>query len=51
LGNIAFPLTFILGLFLVNRIRNGGDDAGGAGGPGGMQNPMNMGKSKARVDM
>ena len=46
LNTLAFPLLFFGGLFLLNRAR------GGEGGmPGGMNNPMNMGKSKAKVQL
>ncbi len=47
LGNLAFPLLLVGGLFLLSR-RSGG--AGGMGGPGG-NNPMAFGKSKARFQM
>ncbi|KIZ06262.1 cell division protease FtsH [Monoraphidium neglectum] len=46
LGNLAFPLLLVGGLFLLSR-RSGG---GGMGGPGG-NNPMAFGKSKARFQM
>jgi len=47
LNTIAFPLVFFGGIFLINRSRNN------ANGGGGMDpnNPMAMGKSKARVEM
>lgn len=45
LGNLAFPLLLVGGLFLLSR-RQGG----GMGGPGG-NNPMNFGKSKAKFQM
>lgn len=46
LNTLAFPLLFFGGLFLLNRAR------GGEGGmPGGPNNPMNMGKSKAKVQL
>jgi len=45
LGNLAFPLLLVGGLFLLSR-RSGG----GLGGPGG-NNPMAFGKSKARFQM
>jgi len=51
LGNLAFPLLLVGGLFLLSR-RNGGQ--GGPGGPGGMGgpgNPMAFGKSKAKFQM
>jgi len=47
LGNLAFPLLLVGGLFLLSR-RGGG--AGGMGGPGG-NNPMAFGRSKARFQM
>jgi cell division protease FtsH len=47
LGNLAFPLLLVGGLFLLSR-RSGG--AGGMGGPGG-GNPMAFGKSKAKFQM
>jgi cell division protease FtsH len=47
LGNLAFPLLLVGGLFLLSR-RSGG--AGGmGGGPGG--GPMQFGKSKAKFQM
>jgi cell division protease FtsH len=48
LGNLAFPLLLVGGLFLLSR-RGGG--AGGPGGFGGGNNPMQMGKSKAKFQM
>ena len=45
LNTLAFPLLFFGGLFLLNRARG---DQGGLGGP---NNPMNMGKSKAKVQL
>merc|ERR1719486_1792448 len=45
IGNLAFPLALIGGLFFLSR-RNGG--AGGAGGPG---NPLGFAKSKAKFQM
>jgi cell division protease FtsH len=47
LGNLAFPLLLVGGLFLLSR-RGGG--AGGMGGPGG-NNPLAFGKSKARFQV
>jgi cell division protease FtsH len=44
LNTLAFPLLFFGGLFLLNRAR-------GDGGLGGPNNPMNMGKSKAKVQL
>jgi len=46
LGNLAFPLVLIGGLFFLSR-RNGGGGAGG-GGPG---NPLGFAKSKAKFQM
>jgi cell division protease FtsH len=46
LNTVAFPLILFGGLFLINRSR-----MGGAGGDGNSMNPLNMGKSKARVQM
>lgn len=46
LGNLAFPLLLVGGLFLLSR-RQGGMP-GGMGGPG---NPMAFGKSKAKFQM
>ena len=48
LGNLAFPLLLIGGLFLLSR-RDG--QSGMGGGPGGPGNPMNFGKSKAKFQM
>ncbi|KAL3144023.1 ATP-dependent zinc metalloprotease FTSH 2, chloroplastic [Trebouxia sp. C0010 RCD-2024] len=45
LGNLAFPLLLVGGLFLLSR-RQGG----GMSGPGG-NNPLNFGKSKAKFQM
>ena len=51
LGNLAFPLLLVGGLFLLSR-RNGGQGGmGGMGGPGGPGNPMAFGKSKAKFQM
>ena len=47
LGNLAFPLLLVGGLFLLSR-RQGGGMGGGPGGPG---NPMAFGKSKAKFQM
>ena len=49
LGNLAFPLLLVGGLFLLTRRNqgNGGGMPGGMGGPGG-NNPMAFGKSKAK---
>jgi cell division protease FtsH len=47
LGNLAFPLLLVGGLFLLSR-RSGGGMGGGMGGPG---NPMAFGKSKAKFQM
>ena len=46
LGNLAFPLVLIGGLFFLSR-RNGGGGPGG-GGPG---NPLGFAKSKAKFQM
>lgn len=46
LGNLAFPLLLVGGLFLLSR-RN----QGGMGGPGGPGNPLSFGKSKAKFQM
>merc|ERR1719359_1582493 len=46
LANLAFPLVIIGGLLFLQR-RNGG---GGPGMGGGM-NPMNLGKSKSKIEM
>ena len=47
LGNLAFPLLLVGGLFLLSR-RGGGPGGIGGGGPG---NPMAFGKSKAKFQM
>jgi len=48
LANLAFPLLIIGGLIFLQR-RNGG---GGMGGPGGgMGNPLDIGKSKSKIQM
>ena len=44
LANLAFPLLIIGGLALLQR------RGGGMGGPGGM-NPMDLGKSKSKIQM
>lgn len=46
LNAVAFPLIFFGGLFLLNR-----SQMNGGGLPGGDNNPLNMGKSKAKVQM
>merc|ERR1719390_125076 len=46
LGNLAFPLILIGGLFLLSRRQQGG--GGGGGGPG---NPLGFAKSKAKFQM
>ncbi|GJV77165.1 ATP-dependent zinc metalloprotease FTSH 2, chloroplastic [Tanacetum coccineum] len=46
IGNLAFPLVLIGGLFLLSR-RSGG----GMGGPGGPGNPLAFGQSKAKFQM
>jgi cell division protease FtsH len=48
LSSIAFPLLLIGGLFFLSR-RNA--ENGGGGLPGGMNNPMNIGKSKSKIEM
>merc|ERR1719329_1737084 len=50
LGNLAFPLLLVGGLFLLSRRsqQGGGGGMGGMGGPG---NPMQFGKSKAKFQM
>ena len=51
LGNLAFPLLLVGGLFLLTRRNQGGGNMpGGMGGPGG-NNPMAFGKSKAKFQM
>ena len=45
LGNLAFPLLLVGGLFLLSR------RGGGGGGMGGGNNPMSFGKSKAKFQM
>jgi len=52
IGNLAFPLLLVGGLFLLSR-RGGQGGGGGFGGPGGMggNNPMSFGKSKAKFQM
>ena len=55
LGNLAFPLLLVGGLFLLTRRNQGGQGGPGGGNmPGGMgggQNPMAFGKSKAKFQM
>ncbi|PHT76734.1 ATP-dependent zinc metalloprotease FTSH 8, chloroplastic [Capsicum annuum] len=46
IGNLAFPLILIGGLFLLSRRSNGG-----MGGPGGPGNPLAFGQSKAKFQM
>ena len=46
LGNLAFPLLLVGGLFLLSR-----RSQGGMGGMGGPNNPMAFGKSKAKFQM
>uniref|UniRef100_A0A061S2L7 Cell division protease FtsH n=1 Tax=Tetraselmis sp. GSL018 TaxID=582737 RepID=A0A061S2L7_9CHLO len=50
IGNLAFPLLLVGGLFLLSRRGGQGGPGGPMGGPGG-QNPMNFGKSKAKFQM
>lgn len=45
LGNLAFPLLLVAGLFLLSRRSQGGM------GPGGPGNPMTFGKSRAKFQM
>ncbi|KAL4427347.1 hypothetical protein ABPG77_003256 [Micractinium sp. CCAP 211/92] len=45
LGNLAFPLLLVGGLFLLSRRQGGGM------GPGGPGNPLAFGKSRARFQM
>lgn len=47
IGNLAFPLILIGGLFLLSR--RGG--SGGMGGPGGPGFPLGIGQSKAKFQM
>ncbi|XP_047948190.1 ATP-dependent zinc metalloprotease FTSH 2, chloroplastic-like [Salvia hispanica] len=46
IGNLAFPLILVGGLFLLSR-RN----SGGTGGPGGPGFPLGIGQSKAKFQM
>eukprot|EP00239_Pterosperma_sp_CCMP1384_P004985 CAMPEP_0197846256 /NCGR_PEP_ID=MMETSP1438-20131217/3028_1 /TAXON_ID=1461541 /ORGANISM="Pterosperma sp., Strain CCMP1384" /LENGTH=702 /DNA_ID=CAMNT_0043457833 /DNA_START=150 /DNA_END=2258 /DNA_ORIENTATION=+ len=46
LGNLAFPLLLVGGLFLLSR-----RSQQGGMGPGGQNNPMSFGKSKAKFEM
>eukprot|EP00897_Mesotaenium_endlicherianum_P004476 jgi/Mesen1/4056/ME000213S03079 len=46
LGNLAFPLLLVGGLFILSR-----RSQGGLGGPGGPGNPLAFGKSKAKFQM
>ena len=48
LANLAFPLLIIGGLIFLQRRAQGGQ--GGGGGGGGM-NPMQMGKSKSKIQL
>merc|ERR1719223_1865682 len=55
LGNLAFPLLLVGGLFLLTRRNQGGQGGPGGGnmpggGPGG-NNPLAFGKSKAKFQM
>ena len=47
LANLAFPIVIIGGLLFLQR-RNGGGGMPGGGGP---MNPMNLGKSKSKIEM
>ncbi|KAJ6674831.1 ATP-DEPENDENT ZINC METALLOPROTEASE FTSH 2 CHLOROPLASTIC [Salix viminalis] len=49
IGNLAFPLILIGGLFLLSRRSSGG--MGGPGGPGGPGFPLAFGQSKAKFQM
>jgi len=51
LGNLAFPLLLVGGLFLLSRRNQQGGGGGFGGGPGGPGNPMAFGKSKAKFQM
>ena len=51
LGNLAFPLLLVGGLFLLTRRQQGGGGGGMPGGMGGPNNPMAFGKSKAKFQM
>ncbi|KAG6556381.1 hypothetical protein Mapa_002324 [Marchantia paleacea] len=46
IGNLAFPLLLVGGLFFLSR-----RSQGGLGGPGGPGNPLAFGKSKAKFQM
>jgi len=46
LANLAFPLFIIGGLFFLQR-----RSQGGMGGPGGGMNPLDLGKSKSKIQM
>eukprot|EP00270_Netrium_digitus_P021660 TRINITY_DN940_c0_g1_i1.p1 TRINITY_DN940_c0_g1~~TRINITY_DN940_c0_g1_i1.p1 ORF type:complete len:696 (-),score=199.61 TRINITY_DN940_c0_g1_i1:158-2245(-) len=46
LANLAFPLALVAGLFLLSR-----RSQSGMGGPGGSNNPLSFGKSKAKFQM
>merc|ERR1719502_399621 len=48
LGNLAFPLLLVGGLFLLSRRSQGGQGGPGGMGPG---NPMGFAKSKAKFQM
>merc|ERR1719258_584416 len=50
IGNLAFPLLLVGGLFLLTRRQQGGG-GGMPGGMGGPNNPMAFGKSKAKFQM
>jgi len=47
IANLAFPFLIIGGLLLYQSRQNGG----GGGLPGGANNPMNIGKSKSKIQM
>ncbi|KAJ7267043.1 hypothetical protein O6H91_06G139400 [Diphasiastrum complanatum] len=46
IGNLAFPILLVAGLFLLSR-----RSQGGLGGPGGPGNPLAFGKSRAKFQM
>ena len=48
LANLAFPIVIIGGLLFLQRRNGGGGLPGGGGGP---MNPMNLGKSKSKIEM
>jgi len=50
-GNLAFPLLFLGGLFLLNRGGGMGGAGGGGPGAGGPGNPMQMMQPKSKIQM